>query len=144
MNWIYHTVRYALAHYGYWAVLGGLLGENMGVPLPGETVLMFASFLAHKTNGLNLTWVVRVGTQRQVGATTWRSQTGIASHLRENSQPECRGALSTRNVGVIHSTESVAIVSESLFNTHFTTRGCHGPTVVYTRHSGNDAKRQDK
>lgn len=67
MNWIYHTVRYALAHYGYWAVLGGLLGENMGLPLPGETVLMFASFLAHKVNGLNLTWVVVVGTAAAIG-----------------------------------------------------------------------------
>lgn len=36
-----------LAHqYGYWAVLVGVLLENMGVPLPGETIVLVAGFLA--------------------------------------------------------------------------------------------------
>lgn len=36
-----------LAHqYGYWAVMVGVLLENMGVPLPGETIVIVAGFLA--------------------------------------------------------------------------------------------------
>lgn len=61
MHWIYHTVRYALVHYGYWAVLIGLLGEDMGLPLPGETVLMFSAFLAAKTHQLSIVWIIVVG-----------------------------------------------------------------------------------
>lgn len=61
MYWFYQTIRSALIHYGYWAVLGGLLSENMGIPVPGETVLMFASFMAHKTESLKLVWVIVVG-----------------------------------------------------------------------------------
>jgi membrane protein DedA with SNARE-associated domain len=62
MHWLYHIVRHTLVHWGYWAVLAGLLSENAGLPMPGETVLMFASFLAHKHTGLDLKWVVVAGT----------------------------------------------------------------------------------
>lgn len=62
MHWIYHAVRQALTSWGYLAVVVGLLGENAGLPLPGETVLMFASFLAHKHTSLRLVWVILVGT----------------------------------------------------------------------------------
>lgn len=62
MHWIYHTVRQMLVSWGYWAVVLGLLGENVGLPLPGETVLMFASFLAHKSTGLHLYWIIPIGT----------------------------------------------------------------------------------
>lgn len=62
MHWLDHVVRHALLTWGYWAVLAGLLGENAGVPLPGETVLMFASFLAHKSPQLQLVWVIVIGT----------------------------------------------------------------------------------
>ncbi|MGE5110878.1 MAG: DedA family protein [Acidobacteriaceae bacterium] len=62
MHWLEETVRQALIHYGYWAVLGALLGENAGLPLPGETALMFASFIAHKTDQLQLIWVIVLGT----------------------------------------------------------------------------------
>jgi len=61
MHWFYHMVRYALGNYGYWAVLGGLLLEDMGVPIPGETTLVFASFLAHKGTQLEIGWVIVVG-----------------------------------------------------------------------------------
>jgi membrane protein DedA with SNARE-associated domain len=61
MHQIYHYVRFALAHYGYWAVLGALLGEDAGLPLPGETTLMFAAFLAHKSTHLSLIWIIVVG-----------------------------------------------------------------------------------
>ena len=32
--------------YGYWAVFCGILLENMGIPLPGETVTLVGGFLA--------------------------------------------------------------------------------------------------
>ena len=36
-----------LAHqYGYWAVFLGILLENLGVPLPGETITIAGGFLA--------------------------------------------------------------------------------------------------
>jgi membrane protein DedA with SNARE-associated domain len=43
---IFDLLRGALVHYGYWAVAAVLLLENAGAPLPGETVLLLASFLA--------------------------------------------------------------------------------------------------
>src|SRR5581483_7623616 len=45
---------------GYWALLIGLFGESMGLPLPGETLLMFASFLTHKQTGLQVQWVILI------------------------------------------------------------------------------------
>lgn len=32
--------------YGYWAVFGGILLENMGIPVPGETITIVGGFLA--------------------------------------------------------------------------------------------------
>lgn len=61
MHLLYHWIRHALVHWGYIAVIAGLLGESAGLPLPGETTLMFASFLAHKTPQLHLVWVVIAG-----------------------------------------------------------------------------------
>jgi membrane-associated protein len=61
MHWLYHTVRHFLLSWGYWAVIAGLLGENAGLPVPGETTLMFASFLANKTPHLKIYWVIVVG-----------------------------------------------------------------------------------
>jgi membrane protein DedA with SNARE-associated domain len=52
----------ALAHYGYWAVAGALLLESMGAPLPGETILLLASFLAYSEHGLRFPWIIVVGT----------------------------------------------------------------------------------
>ncbi len=34
------------ARYGYWAVFFGVMLENAGLPVPGETILIFAGFLA--------------------------------------------------------------------------------------------------
>lgn len=61
MHWFYETVRHLLINWGYWALLLGLFGESMGLPLPGETVLMFASFLSHKSTGLQVQWIIVVG-----------------------------------------------------------------------------------
>jgi membrane protein DedA with SNARE-associated domain len=61
MHWVYHTVQHLLTRYGYWAEIGGILGESAGLPLPGETVLMFASFVAYKHQSLEIAWVIVVG-----------------------------------------------------------------------------------
>jgi len=59
---IFDFLRSALVHYGYWAVMAALLLENAGVPVPGETVLLLASFLAYSERDLHLGWIVVVGT----------------------------------------------------------------------------------
>jgi membrane-associated protein len=61
MHWIVETARHYLHHYGYWAVLVALLGENAGLPLPGETILVLASFAAYRGHHLKLPWVILVG-----------------------------------------------------------------------------------
>lgn len=54
-------LRGFLAAYGYWAVALALLLENMGLPVPGETVLLLASFLAYSEHRLRLPYVILVG-----------------------------------------------------------------------------------
>ena len=55
-------LRGALVHYGYWAVAVTLLLENAGLPVPGESVLLLASFLAYSERNLQLGWIILVGT----------------------------------------------------------------------------------
>jgi membrane protein DedA with SNARE-associated domain len=55
-------LRRALVDYGYWTVGAILLLENAGLPVPGETVLLLASFLAYSQHELQLSWIVFVGT----------------------------------------------------------------------------------
>jgi membrane protein DedA with SNARE-associated domain len=59
---IFEMVRNAVVHYGYWGVGGALLLENAGVPLPGETILLMASFLAYSEHDLRLPWIIVVAT----------------------------------------------------------------------------------
>lgn len=40
------TIQKFAQEYGYWAVLVGILLENLGIPLPGETVTLVGGFLA--------------------------------------------------------------------------------------------------
>lgn len=61
MHWFYDTIRHVLSSWGYWALLLGLFGESMGLPLPGETLLMFSSFLTRRGSGLHIEWVILVG-----------------------------------------------------------------------------------
>lgn len=47
-----------IAHqYGYWAVFIGIAIENMGIPLPGETITVIGGFLAG-SGELNFWWVL--------------------------------------------------------------------------------------
>lgn len=59
---ILDLLRNAVVHYGYWAVAVALLLENAGIPVPGETVLLLASFLAYSQHELSLPWIMVVGT----------------------------------------------------------------------------------
>jgi membrane-associated protein len=52
--------------YGYWTLAAALLLENAGLPVPGETVLLLASFLAFSRGELHFPYIVLVG----IGAAT--------------------------------------------------------------------------
>jgi membrane protein DedA with SNARE-associated domain len=71
---IFELLRGAVVHYGYWAVALLLLLENAGLPLPGETVLLLASFLAYSEHELRFPLIILVGTV----ATTVGGQLGYA------------------------------------------------------------------
>ena len=58
---ILDTLRGYITDYGYWAVGISLLLENAGIPLPGETILLLASFLAYSQHELQLSYIILVG-----------------------------------------------------------------------------------
>src|SRR3954469_26039545 len=58
---ILDLLRGYLIDYGYWAIAVALLLENTGVPAPGETVLLLASFLAYSQHELTLPRIILVG-----------------------------------------------------------------------------------
>lgn len=60
MEWLAGLVQHVLARWGYLALVFVLLGENAGLPLPGETVLMYSSFVAQKTHALSLVLIILV------------------------------------------------------------------------------------
>lgn len=45
---IFQILSDFFSRYGLWVVFFGVLFENFGVPVPGETVLLFAGFLAYQ------------------------------------------------------------------------------------------------
>ena len=55
-------LRNVIVQYGYWAVGGALLLENAGIPVPGETILLLASFLAFSEHDLQLSGIIVVAT----------------------------------------------------------------------------------
>src|ERR1700720_2980574 len=59
---IFHWLRTFVADYGYWAVALALLCENAGIPVPGESTLLLASFLAYSEHRLHLGWIIVVAT----------------------------------------------------------------------------------
>jgi membrane-associated protein len=62
MGDVLDSLRTFIADYGYWAVALALLCENAGIPVPGETTLLLASFLAYSEHKLNLGWIIVVAT----------------------------------------------------------------------------------
>ena len=61
-EWFFDLLRGYFDQYGYWTVAVALLLENAGIPIPGETVLLFASFLAYSEHELSLPWIILVAT----------------------------------------------------------------------------------
>ena len=55
-------LRHTVVQYGYWAVGVALLLENAGIPVPGETILLLASFMAYSEHDLRLSWIIVVAT----------------------------------------------------------------------------------
>ena len=51
------TLQELARGYGYWAVFLGIAIENMGIPLPGETIVIVGGFLAGSRE-LNYWWVL--------------------------------------------------------------------------------------
>jgi membrane protein DedA with SNARE-associated domain len=60
-DWIFEHLRVFFADFGYWTVVIVLLLENMGVPVPGEATLLFASFLAWSEHSLGLPYIIIFG-----------------------------------------------------------------------------------
>jgi len=59
---IFELLRAHFQHHGYLTVAVALLLENSGLPVPGETVLLFAAFLAYHERALHLGWIIVVAT----------------------------------------------------------------------------------
>ena len=59
---LFEVLRNHFTTHGYWTLAITLLLENAGIPLPGETMLLFASFLAYQHHELNLPLILVVGT----------------------------------------------------------------------------------
>ena len=51
------NIREIAREYGYWAIFCGILLENLGIPLPGETVTLVGGFLAGSKE-LSYWWVL--------------------------------------------------------------------------------------
>jgi len=61
MDSIFEFLRGHFREWGYWTVVIALLLENAGVPVPGETILLFASFLAFTEQKLRLPYIILAG-----------------------------------------------------------------------------------
>jgi membrane protein DedA with SNARE-associated domain len=59
---LYGVLREFFTTHGYWALALTLLLENAGIPLPGETMLLFASFLAFQQDELSLGLIIVIAT----------------------------------------------------------------------------------
>jgi membrane-associated protein len=71
---ILELLRSYLAQYGYGAVAIALLLENAGLPVPGETILLLASFHAFSEHRLRLPYIMLVA----VAAATAGDSLGFA------------------------------------------------------------------
>ena len=58
---MFDTLQNYIVEYGYWGVGVALLLENAGIPVPGETILLLASFLAYSRQELALSYIILVG-----------------------------------------------------------------------------------
>jgi membrane-associated protein len=61
MSGLFDLLRQFFDAYGYWTLIVVLLLENAGLPLPGETTLLFASFLAYSERELHVGYIILTG-----------------------------------------------------------------------------------
>jgi len=61
MGHLFYILKDHMADHGYLTVALALLLENAGLPVPGETVLLLASFLAFSEHRLSLPLVILTG-----------------------------------------------------------------------------------
>lgn len=61
MHSLFEVLADHFRDWGYWTVPAALLLENAGVPVPGETILLFASFLAWSEGELRLPYLILLG-----------------------------------------------------------------------------------
>lgn len=61
MHWVFELLRGFFDDHGYWTVFLALLLENAGIPVPGETILLFASFLAFDEQSLRMPYIILLG-----------------------------------------------------------------------------------
>jgi membrane protein DedA with SNARE-associated domain len=66
---LYITFSRFFDRYGYWAIAITVFAENVGVPAPGDTVVLFASFLARR-GSLRLVWTLFVAFAAAVAGQT--------------------------------------------------------------------------
>jgi len=57
---LFEVLRNYFHTHGYWTLAVTLLLENAGIPLPGETMLLLASFLASQEHQLHLALIIIV------------------------------------------------------------------------------------
>ncbi len=60
-DYVFELLRGFFQDHGYLTVFFALLIENAGIPVPGETILLFASFLCFEGDGIRLPWVIVIG-----------------------------------------------------------------------------------
>jgi membrane protein DedA with SNARE-associated domain len=62
MQNLIEVIHHFIVAWGYWAVALGLLLENAGIPVPGETILIIASVASFNEHELHLPWIIVIGT----------------------------------------------------------------------------------
>ena len=62
-----HALEHLIHHYGYAAIFLCLMLESIGVPLPGESLMIVAALYAAKTHSLNIFIVVPVAAAGAIG-----------------------------------------------------------------------------
>jgi membrane protein DedA with SNARE-associated domain len=54
VEFFFELLRDHFKHHGYWTVAVALLLENAGLPVPGESILLFATFIAYTEGTIRL------------------------------------------------------------------------------------------
>lgn len=107
-EWIFNLLRGFFDVHGYLTVFVALLLENSGIPVPGETILLFASFLAFDEQQLRLGNIILVG----ITAATLGDNIGYLIGYRGGRR------LLDRYRHLFHISESTVAKGEALFAKH--------------------------